>query len=108
MSGSQPPNEDEDESSRLQVQLASLMAGLHENTERLRQCKEDYETKMAACAQRKAERDGQVEEMRAGLRNLISARAEEGVSRQTSTGSHNLRDGRPAAQANARRACIVP
>lgn len=96
MSDSQlePPNEDE--SSRLQVQLASLMAELQGNTEQLRQCKEDCGTKMAACVKWKVEKDGQVAEMRAGLQNLISARAQESVRsapRQTSEGSHSLREG---------------
>lgn len=108
MSDPQPP--DEGESTGLQAQLSSLMAGLHENTELLRQCREDYETKLAACAEQKAEKDGVVEEMRAGLQNLISARTEDNVHsapRQTTAGSHSLREGCPAGQANARCTCIV-
>ena len=104
------PSGDEDEPSGLQAQLSALMSGLNENTERLRQCKEDYATKMAACAEKKAEKDSQVEEMRTGLHNLISARTEDSnhnAYRQATAGSHMLREGLPAGQANARCTCIV-
>ena len=99
---SDPPSSDEGEPTGLQAQLSSLMSGLHENAERLRQCREDYETKMAACAEQKVEKDGIVEEMRAGLQNLISARTEEtthSAPRQTTAGSHSLREGQATARA---------
>ncbi|KZT73862.1 hypothetical protein DAEQUDRAFT_721331 [Daedalea quercina L-15889] len=75
-------------SSSHQDQLSSLASELYENTERLRQCKADYEARMAALAARKSEKDHRVEEMRAGLQELISAREDDrarSATRQTTT-----------------------
>ncbi|KAH9936229.1 uncharacterized protein B0H18DRAFT_972931 [Fomitopsis serialis] len=87
--------------STYQDQLSSLASELHVNGAMLRQCKASSETRMAVCAARKSEKGRQVEEMRAGLEELISGREDDGARsavRQSSTGPtwtevlHQLRE----------------